>query len=204
MKRVSYSIRRQQATTSRPAILLAEKLETPLNYVATLNFSHTAVNPSEVSKAFSKVRARANRWAINPSKKSQAKPFKMAFMWVIENTQHIAAHWLLHIPQSRIDDFEKRLPEWLNKEVGDFNSPTTIDIREAYNPHGLRKYMLKGIDPNYAPLYRIQHIPQGKVEGKRFGFSTNIGPNQCRIHGTKKKWFRPTNASSYEFILPMN
>jgi hypothetical protein len=36
--------------------------------------------------------------------------------------------------------------------------------------------MLKGLDPIYAPLYGVRHVPQGVVHGKRSGFSRCLGP----------------------------
>ncbi len=43
--------------------------------------------------------------------------------------------------------------------------------------------MMKGIDPVFADFYRIRHVPQGVVHGKRCGFSQN-GPTSCRRERT--------------------
>jgi hypothetical protein len=109
----------------------------------------------------------------------------------LENTGPVAAHWLVHVPLRRLSVFRGRLPIWVEKAAGPITAPNTIDVRPAPTPLGCRKYMLKGIDPAYAPLYKIDHIPQGSIQGKRFGFSLSIGPSQCLKHGTKKPWRRP-------------
>lgn len=186
--RKSSFIRRQQATYSRPAILLAEKKKVPLNFLVTLNFTDTEIDEMDASGAFSEIRARFKRWAKKPPKKDKIESFETAFIWVLENTGATAAHWLVHIPDGRLSAFQRRLLIWLKKEAGEIQSSSAVDVRPAYNPHGARKYMLKGIDPSYSALYRIEHKPQGLVYGKRFGFSQNIGPKECEEHKTKRPW----------------
>lgn len=191
MRRQSHFISRRQATNTRPAILLADKNGMPLNYAVTINFHHTEANAESAADRFAALRARFTRWAGKPPKKTGGKPFTPAFLWVLENTGHVAAHWLVHIPKARLTDFKERLPVWLERSAGPVSCPSAIDIRAAYNPHGYRKYMLKGINPASAALYRINHVPQGLIIGKRFGFSASISPSQCRKHGTKTPWRRP-------------
>ena len=60
------------------------------------------------------------------------------------------------------------------------NSPGAIDINKAYNPHGARKYMLKGLDTAFAALYGNYASPQGEIYGKRLGFSASLAPASAR------------------------
>ncbi|MEM7069250.1 MAG: hypothetical protein AAF478_10225 [Pseudomonadota bacterium] len=196
MRRKSTSISRRQATNTRPAILLAEKLGFELNYAITINFTLAGFDEYTASKKFAAVRERFTRLARKKLKRTRIDSFKPAFLWVLENTGHVAAHWLVHIPPERLDEFREELNKWIVRVGGNIDDPNTIDIREAYNPHGYRKYMLKGIDPLFAPLYRIDHVPQGVIYGKRFGYSTSIGPSQSIKHGTKKRWKRPANTEN--------
>ena len=193
MVRQSTSISRRQATNTRPAILLAEQLGLELNYVVTINFTLAGFDEHSASAKFSGLRERFVRWARRNLKRSKIKQFRPAFLWVLENTGHVAGHWLMHIPAERLDEFKTALEKWIVRVGGNIDDPNTIDVREAYNPLGFRKYMLKGIDPVFAPLYRIDHVPQGIIHGKRFGYSMSIGPSQSLKHGTKKRWRRPAN-----------
>lgn len=180
--RRSHFIRRQQATNIKPAIRLAEKNGTPLNRFVTLNFTHTACDAEAVSIAFAALRERFMRWFRRRQSGGQGATINAAFLWVIENTNgNTAIHWLVHIPPARLADFTARLPQWLAKVTGGVHcADSAINIKQAYTPLGAGKYMMKGIDPVFADFYRIRHVPQGEVHGKRCGFSQNLGPTSCR------------------------
>lgn len=189
--RETQHISRRQASNTRPAILLAEKLGTPLNRHVTINFTLLGVQEDQCSSVLGRLRARYCRWAKRPGKKRRAEAFAPAMMWVMENTAHAACHLLMHVPAARLANFRADLTKWIEKDTGTPMVPGVLHIGEVYNPHGLRKYMLKGMDPMFADLYRINHVPQGPVLGKRFGFTQNLGPSQCRKHGTKRPYRWP-------------
>lgn len=99
------------------------------------------------------------------------------FVWVIENAGGcLNVHWLVHLPQGRIQDFETRLSLWLDRVSGPVDSDEAIQIKRARTPKGAVKYMVKGMDPIYAPLYRIDASEQGLVHGNRSNFSRCLGP----------------------------
>lgn len=195
--RVRKHISRKQASNSRPAILLAEKLGTPLNQVATINFTCQGVdNEDAVHRILDKIRMRYCRWAKQPGKKRGGASYNGAMIWTLEDTGHYAAHMMIHVPKERLARFKVDLEQWIEKDSGHQIQPGVIDIREIYNPFGLRKYILKGIDPLFAKLYRINPIPQGIINGKRFGYTQNLGPSQCVAQGTKKPYRWPQRAAA--------
>lgn len=189
--RTSHHISRRQASNSRPAILLAEKLGTPLNQVVTINFTKQGISPHQICPMLTRLRVRYCRWAKQPGKRRAAEPYEPAMIWVMENTGHYACHLLMHIPTARLANFSHELARWIEKESDTPLVSGTLDIRPAYNPHGFRKYMLKGMDPVFAALYRVRPVAQGPVLGKRFGYTQNLGPSQCRKHGTKRPYRWP-------------
>jgi len=89
---------------------------------------------------------------------------------------HLAVHWALHLPTPRWADFAARLPDWFEAVSGGITNQNAIDLTAIYNPAGLRKYVLKGVEPAYAAFCKIDHQPQGEVAGKRSGFSRTLGP----------------------------
>lgn len=184
MTRRSHHIRRQQATNIKPAIRLAEKRGVPLNRFVTINFTNLGCDEASVSNAFAKIRERFARWLRSGSTKTN--PQAAAFVWVIENGGgHLAAHWLVHVPDARLIDFQNRLRGWVCKATGTAAiEGTALDIKRAGTPLGAGKYMMKGIDPAYADFYGITHVPQGLVHGKRCGFSQSLGPTSCRQERT--------------------
>ncbi|MGO7323450.1 hypothetical protein GUK30_32805 [Rhizobium leguminosarum] len=148
-----------------------------LNYFVTLNFLHTDCPPEEVSARFEKLRD--NYFApwlrrCGPPGRKEPPP---TFVWALENSGGcLNAHWLVHLPAGRIEDFKARLPCWLAKVAGEVVEGA-IHIRKALTPRGAIKYMIKGIDPFYAEVYRIRPSDQGEVVGNRSNFSRSLGPS---------------------------
>lgn len=178
MKRKSHYINRKPAANLLHAVNLAERLGRPLNYLATINFTHTSCPSDEVSGCFEKLRDNYfTPWLRRCSRRLPiAGP--PTFIWVIENANgHLNAHWLVHLPQGRTNDFKVRLPIWLAKVAGGVKTDKAIDIKRALTPKGAAKYMVKGMDPVYAPLYRIEASEQGLVHGNRSNFSRCLGPS---------------------------
>lgn len=201
--KVTKHISRKQAANLRPAIELAEKLKTPLNQMVSINLGlvDLKIDPWEVSSAFAMLRTqRFGPWIRRPG--LDRIGLASTFAWVIENksgTPHL--HWLLHVPASRLDAYKAKLRGWVEECFGPVLASRAIHVQEAYNPYGCRLYFLKGMDPLYAPFYRVVPEDQGTVLGKRFGVSQNLGPSQTRKHGTRRRW-RPYAMMNAAFASP--
>jgi hypothetical protein len=180
--------------------LRAEEIGLPLNQFVTINFTTQGVTEErEICGILEKIRRRYCRWAKEPGKKKRALPFTGTMIWVLENTGHVAAHLMLHVPESRLTFFENEVAAWVAKYTGQPLASTALDIRPIYNPHGLRKYMLKGLDPIYGNLYRVRTTPQGRILGKRMGYTKNLGPSQCLTHRKKRSHYRPRGGANDGF-----
>lgn len=153
---------------------MAEAIGTPLTTFVTINLGLTDCDPAQVSQTFGDLRDRYfSRWLRQAG--SKVKP---TYVWVIETAGGcVCIHWLLHIPSGSRATFEESLHKWVARLVGLPHSSNAIQIKTAKNPRGLSYYLLKGINPAYAPFYGITPIPQGTVFGRRSGFSKNIGPS---------------------------
>ncbi len=192
--RITRHINIRQARNTRPAILRAEELGLPLNRVVTINFTCQGIEDEiAITTILEKIRGRYCRWAKEPGKKRRAEPFIGTMMWFLENTGHIAAHLMMHVPSTRLINFKIELERWIAKYTNVEIQPDSLDVRNIYNPHGLRKYLLKGINPAIAKLYRVNAIPQGIILGKRMGFTKNLGPSQCIAHRKKRSYYAPNS-----------
>lgn len=176
-KRRTHFINRKPAANLLHAVNVAEILGRSLNYLATINFAHTACPPEKASEVFEKLRDNYfGPWMRRCGPQGRKEP-PPTFIWTMENAGGcVNAHWLVHLPDGRIEDFRKRLPIWLEKVAGDVAPEQAIDIRKAPTPRGAVKYMIKGIDPFYAVLYGIRQSDQGEVIGNRSNFSRSLGP----------------------------
>jgi hypothetical protein len=63
-----------------------------------------------------------------------------------------------------------------------------ILIKPAYSPEGKLRYMLKGMRRADASKFKVRPSFQGVIEGKRVGFTENIGPSaRARWSGAATK-----------------
>jgi hypothetical protein len=96
----------------------------------------------------------------------------------IRTWEHIAdlyhVNWALHIPDEYIDEFENRLPKWIEKSIGHV-SEEDYKITNVYNLNGLMRYMLKGTLQSHAHRFDIRPSPQGEVWGRRAVAATCLG-----------------------------
>lgn len=188
--RTTSYINRKPASNLGHAISSAVQQGLSLNYLVTISFRHTTCDPKEASARFARLRENYfGPWLRRPSRLDKgATTCPPTFVWVLEAEGGIAAHWLVHLPPNRVADFTVKLPRWVRKAIGDLTcEASAIDIREAYNPQGCRGYLLKGIDPVFADFYKVRHVPQGAVIGKRSGFSRNLGPKARQRTGYRKR-----------------
>ncbi|MBY3314686.1 hypothetical protein [Rhizobium laguerreae] len=177
-KRQTNYINRKPAANLLHAVNVAEVLDRSLNFMVTINFAHTECAPELVSARFEKLRDNYfGPWLrrCGPPGRKEPPP---TFIWTLENAGGcLNAHWLVHLPKGRVEDFKARLPIWLEKVAGEVHAPDqAIHIRSAPTPRGAVKYMIKGIDPFYAEIYGIRQSDQGEVIGNRSNLSRSLGP----------------------------
>lgn len=199
--RVSHYINRKPASHLYHAVRIAAAIGLPLTHFVTINFDHTACSPEEVSRRFETMRAsRFGPWIRRAPRNAAAESCPPTYVWVIENAGGaVHVHWLLHIPANRVDAFKAKLPKWLEAITDASIASGAIDIRPSDNPLGVGQYMLKGIDPVWAKFYGASHRQQGKVHGKRSGYSRNLGPTEkkrLREAGQYRKARRNTKVVS--------
>jgi hypothetical protein len=88
------------------------------------------------------------------------------------------ANWVVHIPERFLAEFEKKLPKWVARILGD-ERPFDIDIQKVTREadKSLAKYVIKGADPAYIDYLHLGTVaaPQGRVWGRRCGASPAIG-----------------------------
>jgi hypothetical protein len=177
--RVSVHINRKPAGNIHHAIRLAEHLGVPLNTFVTINYALTSCQPEHVSRSFETLRRNYfTPWLRRPPARLKVAASPSAYIWVLEAAGgNVALHWLINIPPKRAADFASRLFDWLAAVGAIVSAPCAVQIKSAPRPRGLGRYLLKGIDPVYAPFYGVNPVPQGKVSGRRSGFSRCLGPS---------------------------
>ena len=194
-RRQSDYIRQIPARNLHHAIRLAESKNLPLNLLVSINFSLTTCPEELVDRALQSIRNAFGKWITRPGRRAGLPRALPAFVWVIENKDGcLNAHWLVHVPASRHDDFFTRVSVWLEQAVGVIKDTRALHIQEAVNPKGLGRYMLKGMYPSLARYFEIRSEYQGWVTGRRIGHSRSLGPVEAArmrdqgLHPKAQRW----------------
>jgi len=188
--RQSDFIDKRQYDQLQHSIRFAAEIGMPLNTFITIQFGATACEPENVGVVFRRlVRHRFTPW-LRPTK---AHPFDhrpAAWIYWLENVHDYAhhphgthVHWAAHIPAGRRKAFESKLPGWVQSVAGMiFDTSVAIDVRDADNPLGLRKYAGKAMKPADAKKRRIKPISQGRIFGRRLSISESINVSAINAH----------------------
>jgi hypothetical protein len=181
-RRVSHFINRRPAVNIHHATRYAERIGVPLNRFVTINFTSGGCSAELAAQMLQKmISQRFAPWLRRTAKVR----IPLSYVWTLEAAgNQMAAHLLVHMPSPLMKEFDARLREWL-KGLFDVEhlDPSALHIRDVGNVVGVRRYMLKGIDPAWGPHLQVQPVPQGLVVGKRSGFSRNLGPEARRRGG---------------------
>lgn len=156
-RRPSEHIRRKAASNIHHAVRLAETIGCPFTHFVTINFERAGIPEHAVHEVFQYIReVKFGPWCRRPGRGLAHLRCSPTFAWVREATGAYGAHWLLHIPKGREEQFAEKLQQWLAEAAGHPVGNEVVDIKPAYNPWGAKLYMLKGTDPVYAPFYGVR------------------------------------------------
>jgi hypothetical protein len=171
MYRISSSINRFPAVNIHHAQRYSEALGLPLQWFVTINFTLLGIPPDLATALFRNMLAQRfapwlRRSAVN---KSGLRP---TYIWVMEAAGgHVAVHWVLHLPASLRAAFRSRVFSWMREWSTTQEIGSALQMKPVTNIVGLRRYMLKGVNPTWAAHLGVRPVEQGKIIGKRSGFS---------------------------------
>ncbi len=125
--------------------------------------------------------------------------FQLSWIWVREIGANGALHThiLMHVPPWLMEDgvFQIAFERSFEPEGGPSHEKAIL-IKPAYSPHAKLAYMLKGMRRAEAIKFKVRASFQGEIEGKRVGFTQNIGP-RARARSTYNRndtWTRQRRA----------
>lgn len=181
-ERPTRHINRVPAVNIHHATRFAQRRDLPLNTFVTVNFSELDAG-STASKMLRKLLAQRFAPWLRRSVPIRSRP-EPTYVWTLENTSAtVAAHLLVHIPKGVSKVFRAKLLDWLEGLSGVRPPPRAVQIKRVYNLVGARRYVLKGINPAWAAHLGVRPSDQGVINGKRSGFSRNLGPTARRAGG---------------------
>lgn len=185
--RLTHHINRRPAVNIHHATRMSLRVGLPLNKMVTINLGLAGFGQRDAGHAFRKLLTqRFAPWLRRSASKSQIVP--PTYVWALEAAGgQLAVHWLVHVPAGLQRSFQRKVTEWIQSLVGATPSASAVDVRPVYNLVGARRYILKGIDPAWASHLKVNQVDQGRVVGKRSGFSKNLGPAARSRHGYRPR-----------------
>lgn len=184
--RVSTAIGRHPAVNIHHATRIAAKLGTPLNWMVTINFDEASIASRDASLSLQKLIAqRFAPWLRRTASNDNHAP--PTYVWALEAPgRTVSAHWLVHIPAGMDRAFQTRMVKWLEGLSGGSMWPRALHFQPITDLINARRYVLKGVNPIWASHLGVRPKPQGAIQGKRSGFSKNLGPT-----ARKRAGYRP-------------
>ena len=180
--RESRHINRVPAVNIHHATRSAQRCGLPLNTMVTVNFTELGI-AKMASRVFRQLLAERFAPWLRRSAPVKTKPAP-TYVWTLENTADTtAAHWLVHVPKGVTRAFAAKLAAWLESLAGAKPADRTVKIKRVHNLIGARRYILKGINPVWAAHLGVRSSDQGVINGKRSGFSRNLGPVARKFGG---------------------
>jgi len=184
--RRSRHINRVPAVNIHHATRFAQRNDLPLNTMVTVNFTELDA-AGQASRLFRLLLAQRFAPWLRRSAPLKKRPAP-TYIWTLENTAATtAAHWLVHIPKGVGRIFAEKLSDWVESLSGSKPQGRTIQIKRVYNLIGARRYVLKGVNPAWASHLGVRPSDQGVINGKRSGFSRNLGPAARKAGGYKAR-----------------
>jgi len=188
-KRSTAQIGRKPAANIHHATRLADKIGCPLNQFITINYSKTDCRDDQATASFRLLLSSwFARWLRRHPKNTRACQPTYVYAFEAAGGQ-IAVHWLVHIPRGLIREFWRKVSEWVQITTGSVVNSGTVKHRRINKIVGLKRYILKGMDPHFARAWKIRPSAQGVIIGRRSGFSRNLGPTARQALSYKPKRF---------------
>lgn len=174
----TYWIGRKAVASILHSARSAEAHGRPLNTFATVNLWQLGSTEDTAFADFAKLRGCFARWSARTSSEGLPENGTPTYSYSLENDHdQVHAHWAVHIHPENRDRFEKWLGRCLRRMFGLKKIPEgCVHIEEVYNAEGLKKYLVKNMDPHLGKLWRIRTREGGRIARRRADTSRNIGP----------------------------
>lgn len=151
---------------------------TPMNQYVVINLRETS--KTSAAMVFADIRHRYRDWLYYIRKtRPEILVASPIYTYTLENpSDNPHVNWTLHIPPELQEEFERKLPRWIEKAQGTCGTADCCiqPINLSY-AKTLAKYIVKGTEPDFTEHFHLGKYDreQGIIYGKRAGVSQAIG-----------------------------
>ncbi len=161
----------------------------PMNTHVTISFDTVGIDPDVAGRDFADLQARVTRWWRDQRQRKGRDIGELLGFHCHSNpagSRHV--HWVLHVPPTIAADFANAVKDRLQKISGRVDLEDGLHIGPVYTPGSLAKYVLRGIEPEYADYLHIEAANEGLVAGcRRTGVSRAASKAARRRAGWVRK-----------------
>lgn len=179
-------IGRKSAENVLHAIRFARDSGRPVNTHVTISFNALGVSEKDAGSVFQDLRERVGRWWRNQRGKGRDIGSLAAVHSHANPAGSRHVHWLVHVPAELDREFRVVVAHRLRKITGRADLGDALHFVTADTPGSIAKYILRGIDPQYADYLHIHAASEGLVSCRRTGASRAIGPVARQSSGWKR------------------
>lgn len=175
------------------AVRYVAEIGRPLNTHVTISFTALGVDDEEAGALFKHLQARVGRWWRDQRERKGIPIGQVLGFHCHANpsgSRHV--HWALHVPLEIRPAFEAIIRARLCKILKRDDLGDGLHIGSIETAGTLAKYMLRGIEPEYAAYLHIEAANEGYVAGCR---RTGVSRAASKAQRVRDGWVRKRRLS---------
>lgn len=184
----SSHIGRRAAENALHGIRFAAEVERPINLSVCINFETLGVGEEEAGRMFRAVRTNIVRW-WKYQRVGKGRPVGEVFDYHAHanprGSRHV--HWQIHVPDFLEQEFREAVESRLRSQVQRSDLRDALHFKAIGNPGSHAKYVLRGIEPEYADYLFIRPSNEGTVTGRRTGVGRALSKAARKRAGWQRK-----------------
>jgi hypothetical protein len=159
-----------------------------MNTHVTISFCPLEIDDESAGVLFADLQARVTRWWRDQrTRKGRALGDIQGFHCHSNPAGSRHVHWVLYVPPEIASEFAAVVKNRLQKISGRVDLKDGLHIGAVQTPGSLAKYVLRGIEPEYADYLHIEAANEGFVSGCR---RTGVSRAASKAARQREGWVR--------------
>ena len=176
------------AVNALHGIRYSSDLGRPINLSVCINFQTLGVPEEQACGLFKLLRDKVARWWKHQRAGKGRDVGELLHYYAHANpagSRHV--HWQVHVPAAIWDEFQGIVTKRLRAVLGRVDLGDALHFAAIGGAGSHAKYILKGVDPDYAAHLHIEAANEGLVTGRRTGVSRAMSKAARKAGGWVRK-----------------
>jgi hypothetical protein len=160
----------------------------PMNTHITVSFAAVEVGDENAGLVFADLQARVGRWWRDQrQRKGRDLGHILGFHCHSNPAGSRHVHWVVHVPSEIASEFAAVVRNRLQKITGRIDLRDGLDIGPVETAGSLAKYIMRGIEPEYADYLHIEPANEGYISDCR---RTGVSRAASKASRKRAGWVR--------------